>query len=426
MHFSTLLICSGLVHLGIAGYTLNPSDDYTTDFFDKFSFWTQGDPTHGYVNYVDNETALSKGYISQQGSQYYMGVDSTNSLDDAAAGRDSVRLTSNSVYDHALVILDLAHMPSSACGTWPAFWMVGNTGAWPTSGEIDIIEGVNQQSQNDMTLHTTPGCTISQSSAYNSGTSLTTQNCDVNAAGQSTNAGCQLASSDSTTYGTGFNSNGGGIYATEITSDAISIWHFSHSNAPGDINGPTPNPSAWTTQPVAVFSNANCDIDAHFYNMQIVFDITFCGDWAGNVWSSSSCASQNAICKDYVQTTPSAFTATNWLVNSLKVYQDDGSTQKAVAPVSSSSSIAIASTAATPISSSTTSITVATPISVTSSPPVASVPTTPAKTQPAVETETALTDSDFGFGSSGIPERVRRSAKVRRHLGAHKHGMGSW
>ena len=49
-----------------------------------------------------------------------MGVDSTNSLDDAAAGRDSVRLTSNSVYDHALVILDLAHMPSSACGTWPA------------------------------------------------------------------------------------------------------------------------------------------------------------------------------------------------------------------------------------------------------------------------------------------------------------------
>jgi hypothetical protein len=27
------------------------------NFFDNFDFWTQDDPTHGYVNYVDRNTA---------------------------------------------------------------------------------------------------------------------------------------------------------------------------------------------------------------------------------------------------------------------------------------------------------------------------------------------------------------------------------
>lgn len=35
-------------------------------------------------------------------------------------GRDSVRLTSTNQYNHALVVIDLAHMPGSVCGSWPA------------------------------------------------------------------------------------------------------------------------------------------------------------------------------------------------------------------------------------------------------------------------------------------------------------------
>ena len=30
-------------------------------------------------------------------------------------------------------------------GTWPAFWMMGNTGNWPNCGEIDIIEHIGSQ-----------------------------------------------------------------------------------------------------------------------------------------------------------------------------------------------------------------------------------------------------------------------------------------
>ena len=40
-------------------------------------------------------------------------------------------------------------------GTWPAFWMMGNTGGWPNCGEIDIIEHVGSiPSRASFALHT--------------------------------------------------------------------------------------------------------------------------------------------------------------------------------------------------------------------------------------------------------------------------------
>lgn len=40
-------------------------------------------------------------------------------------------------------------------GTWPAFWMMGNTGNWPNCGEIDIIEHVgNLDARASFALHT--------------------------------------------------------------------------------------------------------------------------------------------------------------------------------------------------------------------------------------------------------------------------------
>jgi hypothetical protein len=63
-----------------------------------------------------------------------------------------------------------------------------------------------------------------------------------------------------------------------------------------------------------------------------VFDITFCGDWAGNVWSSSSCASKASTCNSYVQNNPSAFTDTYWRINSLKVYQESSGARRDTHP----------------------------------------------------------------------------------------------
>jgi hypothetical protein len=76
------------------------------------------DPTRGYVSFVDRSIAKSSGLISASGGSVYFGVDTRNPA--WGSGRRSVRLTSHQAYNHGLVILDLAHMPGSVCGTWPA------------------------------------------------------------------------------------------------------------------------------------------------------------------------------------------------------------------------------------------------------------------------------------------------------------------
>ena len=114
---STLLTIAGLVSLSTAGYVLE--DDYEpSTFFSMFDFFTGADPTNGYVSYVSQATAQSQGLISTQNGAVYMGVDHTNVA--SGSGRASVRLTSKKVYNHGLIILDLAHMPGGVCGTWPA------------------------------------------------------------------------------------------------------------------------------------------------------------------------------------------------------------------------------------------------------------------------------------------------------------------
>lgn len=206
---------------------------------------------------------------------------------------------------------------------------------WPHQGEIDILEGVHEQDTNALTLHTSTGCTVGSDTSIFSG-SVETQNCDVKAEGQSDNAGCSIKSHDSKSYGAGLNDNGGGVYATEWTSDAISIWFFPRDSVPEGVTGDNPDPSTWGT-PSAKWAKDSCDIDGIFKDLNIIFDTTFCGDWAGNTWSSSSCASKAPTCNDYVRDNPDAFTNAFWTVNALKVYQQGDA--PAAAPVESAAPI---------------------------------------------------------------------------------------
>ena len=81
--------------------------------------WIQfDDPTHGYVNYIDQATADSQDLYNVSNGQVTWGVDTGNIA--SGRGRNSIRLTSKAQYTHGLVILDVAHMPGGACGVWPA------------------------------------------------------------------------------------------------------------------------------------------------------------------------------------------------------------------------------------------------------------------------------------------------------------------
>lgn len=151
-------------------------------------------------------------------------------------------------------------------------WLVGPN--WPNEGEIDIVEGVNTNTVNAMTLHTSDGCTITNDGDFTG--VLTTSNCYIDAAGQSSNAGCDIQDTRTTSYGTGFNADGGGVIATEWTSAEINIWFFPRNSIPANVESGSPDPTQWG-EPVAQFQGG-CNIDTYFQNQQIVFDDTFCGD----------------------------------------------------------------------------------------------------------------------------------------------------
>ncbi|KAI9687419.1 MAG: hypothetical protein M1820_010456 [Bogoriella megaspora] len=302
--FKTLTYAAALA--SASAYTLTDTYD-SSNWLDMFTVQNMGDPTNGHVVYVDEGTATSNGYISTANGQVYMGVDHTTVLD-PGTGRNSIRLSSNNAYTHYLMIADIAHAPSSTCGLWPAMWSFGPN--WPASGEIDIIENVNTATNDQMTLHTSPGCTISAGAQSGS---LGMTDCGANGG----NNGCDMVSNDASSYG----SNLDGVYATLWTSSGISIWYFPRSAIPGDISSNSPNPDGWGT-PAAAFTGCdNGNFDSHFSQHNIIFNIDFCGAWADSLWSSQCGSLPDASsCENYVSLHPEAYTDAYWLINSLKIY----------------------------------------------------------------------------------------------------------
>ncbi|KAG9727864.1 endo-1,3(4)-beta-glucanase, partial [Aureobasidium melanogenum] len=397
------------VNLSIAGYVLQ--DDYNSAaFFDMFDFFTYSDPTHGFVQYIDESSAWNTGLISNSNDKVYIGVDHTNVQPN---GRPSIRLTSKNAYNSGtLVILDLEHMPGNACGAWPAFWMVGPS--WPNGGEIDIIEGVNTQNHNAMTLHTADGCSIYDNGNFTG--SLWSDDCYVNAADQTANEGCQITTSNYNTYGDGFNNVGGGVYAMEWTDEAISIWFFQRGSIPSNVLSANPSPDATWGKPLSQFTGC-CDIPEFFSDQQIVFDVTFCGDWAGSVWSSdSTCSALSGSCTDYVANNPQAFGNAYWSINSLQVFEQTAKSSGKVAlpsfcnnnnnPTQTETFVSSASTTSTETvpaeTTSTVSSTVASTTTETSSTQTSSSESSSstAETSSAVESPSTTSSSSSGSPSS--------------------------
>jgi hypothetical protein len=172
-----------------------------------------------------------------------MRADFKTTLSSSGPGRNSVRLKSIQRYTNVVMIFNVRHMPVG-CGTWPAIWTLGDD--WPNQGEIDIMEGINNQGANSMTLHTSSGCTVPFSRSQ-SGVTLGT-NCDV---GATNNAGCGVQSTDSRSFGPSFNANGGGWYAMERSPSEVKVWFWSRaaSNVPSDVkNGATTiNTNGWVS-----------------------------------------------------------------------------------------------------------------------------------------------------------------------------------
>uniref|UniRef100_A0A914XUV5 GH16 domain-containing protein n=1 Tax=Panagrolaimus superbus TaxID=310955 RepID=A0A914XUV5_9BILA len=206
-------------------------------FFDGFYFFTQSDPTHGVVRYVDKGTAHNMGLIKVENGKVKISSDSKNKYG-GNDGRPSVRIHSNEKFNEGLFLYDLEHMPVGP-GTWPAYWFCGSN--WPNNGEIDVLEGVDGNIYNSQTLHTNQNCYMPLDASIFKGHwgkgpgGKISNDCYVNAAGESPNQGCSIQS-ENDLYGVPFNKGKGGVFAFEWNRESsIKIWIFKRNAIPEDI-----------------------------------------------------------------------------------------------------------------------------------------------------------------------------------------------
>jgi len=319
----------------VTATSYNLAKDYSgTSFFDGWTFYGNYDNlTNGDAFFVTaaNATADKLAYVDTTTKNAIIKVDNTTTVayNDK---RNTVRIASQESYGVGSVwVADMLHVPYG-CSVWPAFWSQAPN--WPTGGEIDTFEGVNQLVQNSMTLHTEPGCT--QVSPAESSTIVNSTDCSYELNG---NQGCIVTDPSTASYGAGFAAAGGGVFVTEYASTGISIWFFTRSAVPSSLSG---NASTIDTStlgtPTANWPNGGCNIAEFFSAQNLIFDITLCGDYAG------SAAVFNETCtgvcyNDFVIGSPSNYDQAYFEVSYVKVFGNGSS--------STSSSNGAASTTAT-------------------------------------------------------------------------------
>ncbi|KAF8871386.1 concanavalin A-like lectin/glucanase domain-containing protein [Gymnopilus junonius] len=242
-------------------------------FFDGWSYYGNVDnTTWGNVTFQDQANATSRGltFVNSAGNAVIK-VDNTTTISPAPiVNRDSIRLTSLDSYGlGSLFIIDAVHIPYG-CSVWPSFWMYGMEDTWPLAGEIDIIEAINGMTNNQVALHTTPGC-FQATNALQTGHTLET-NC-------SKAQGCIVGESKPNSFGPGFAQAGGGVYALVMEPTGVSSWFWSRADIPDDIasatSSSTMDPSSWGT-PSASYPSSACDFEQFFPPQNLVLLTTLC------------------------------------------------------------------------------------------------------------------------------------------------------
>ncbi|KAF4563910.1 hypothetical protein EYR36_003155 [Pleurotus pulmonarius] len=264
----------------IAGPTSVVSYDLVRDysgqtFFDGWDFFGSWDNlTLGDVWWLNRNDAFSQGLVFINDAQRaVLKVDNVNDVP-FNEKRASIRITTQEAYGvGSLWILDAVHLPFG-CSVWPAFWTKG-TGEWPDTGEIDIMEGINLMTSNQMALHTLPGCTHTTPPNQ---MGITREN-DC-----SEPSGCVVAETSPGSLGAAFAAAGGGVWAVQFDVAGVFMWFWSRANIPPSVTEATSTSPMDVSQwgpPSASYPSTTCNITQFFSAQNIVLDITLCGSWAG-------------------------------------------------------------------------------------------------------------------------------------------------
>lgn len=353
------------------------------DFFGYYTFYEGADSvgSNGYISYVKEERARDIAIanitheVDQLDSLYrrknmdgegeqpttkntqtkpflYLKTAATE-----AGPRESVRLEGKKRFNRGLFIIDVRHMPAG-CGTWPAFWLTDEAN-WPVNGEIDIVEGVNFQSEAKTALHTTKGCDMQDTplglmtgiwdtavgipngkTGIPDTTIREARDCFVYDPHQWINQGCVAIDAGGGSLGAPLNEKGGGIFALEWDPvyRHIRTWVFSpHTKVPENLveairtaseesegDRVMPNPEEWSL-PYGHFpigDSTNCG-GTKFRNMRLVLNTALCGSVAGNRFFLD-CKNESKTfktCNEYIKSRPDALRDAYWKIRGVYVYQ---------------------------------------------------------------------------------------------------------
>ena len=161
---------------------------------------------------------------------------------------------------------------------------------WPNSGEIDIVEGVNDYTNNQATIHTDVGCSLPSSSSTTlaiSGNVVGGTDCAALTTG---NQGCGIRASTNNSFGVGFNAIGGGVYASMSTecltyffilinflvkwdTNGVAVYFFPRGSVPADISAGAPEPDSWGPA-LARWPASSCAPFKFFNDHTAIFDTT--------------------------------------------------------------------------------------------------------------------------------------------------------
>jgi hypothetical protein len=310
-----------------------------------FTTFPHDDPTEGDVIY-DRKKWINKDMIKvKRGDGLYLYIKDRKDN----TWFDSVRLTSKPYYNlnekiQKILFVFKGKLPS-AKGVWPAWWLLGskednwtynnsdsiendsgldqysgrghfydtptavNPTDWPGAGEIDIIETINGDNIIHNTIHTCPQ--MCDSDWNNSGVII---NC-ANAKPGDLNAGCSgMPYSVKSVEGT---------FACLWEKNTIKFFYWTPEEDVRKNNGPLshhPIPNQWGAENLKnevrlLETDVECNQNLHqewqcnncksstscvFPNMKMIFNITLCGKWAGNMFDDSENSLEN--CQKYIIT----------------------------------------------------------------------------------------------------------------------------
>lgn len=175
------------------------------------------------------------------------------------------------------------------CGVWSQL-RLQDPERFPNHGEITIVDGVNNGKLGNtigLFVHAT-SCSMSSPRVWRKATASAdgpTDTCSQRLHGLK---GCRYLGGNNT-YGSEWNTNGGGVVALEWRDDGIRQWQWHRDEVPRDILVDAPKPEKWG-RPLADFPSTRCSLrEPNLGKLAVVANINLCGLRPEYEWNQSEC-----------------------------------------------------------------------------------------------------------------------------------------